>query len=211
MNAKANADIQIKTLVESISIKDKLLEIQKRVSGTVGFDSVNPHFKNKYASLETVLEKILPVANEVGLVITQKIGWVDGFWCVRTLVMDNSSIEELSCMPVINPKGDAQGFGSALSYAKRYSLMSAFAMVGGLEDDDAETASGRPTGQKIPTKAIDPTYQATDYDKRRLGDMMKMAGVTAIPEMQDIAKKCMGKSWDICETILDEIITRKGV
>jgi hypothetical protein len=210
MNAKANADIQIKTLVESISIKDKLLEIQKRVSGTVGFDSVNPHFKNKYASLETVLEKILPVANEVGLVITQKIALVDGFWCVRTLVMDNSAIEELSCMPVINPKGDAQGFGSALSYAKRYSLMSAFAMVGGLEDDDAETASGRPTGQKLPPK-VDPTYQASDSDKQRLGGMMKMAGVMAIPEMQDIAKKCMGKSWDICETILDEYITRKGV
>jgi hypothetical protein len=83
-------------------------------------------------------------------------------------------------------------------------------MVGGLEDDDAETASGRPTGQKLPPK-VDPTYQASDSDKQRLGGMMKMAGVMAIPEMQDIAKKCMGKSWDICETILDEYITRKGV
>lgn len=204
MNAKDNSDTQIKTLVESMSIKDKLLEIQKRVGGVVGFDSINPHFKNKYASLETVLEKILPVANEVGLVITQKIGFVDGFWCVRTLVMDNSSMEEMSCMPIINPKGDAQGFGSALSYAKRYSLMSAFSMVGGKEDDDAEAASGRPAPQKSST------YQATDADKYRLLDMMKMAGITGPSGMQEIAKKCMGKNWDVCETILDEYITREG-
>jgi hypothetical protein len=192
-----------------VSLYTKLLVMQERCSGVVEFDSVNPHFKNKYASLETVLHKLLGVANEVGLVISQRIKLVDGFWVVTTIVTDETETLELSCMPIINPKQDAQGFGSALSYAKRYSLMAAFCMVGGLEDDDAETSQGRPTGTKLPPKVSG--YQGTDADKGKLGTMMKTVGIVDQNAMRNTANKCLGKPWDECELIVaQESVLLKG-
>lgn len=199
-----------KEITGKVSLYTKLLVMQERCSGVVGFDSVNPHFKNKYASLETVLEKLLPIANEVGLVISQRVGIVEGFWCVSTVVRDETETETLCVMPVINPKQDAQGFGSALSYAKRYSLMSAFCMVGGLEDDDAETAQGRPTGTKLPPKQVS-GYQGTDADKGKLGTMMKTVGIVDQNAMRNTANKCLGKNWEECELIVaQESVLLKG-
>jgi hypothetical protein len=204
---KTAADIQVE---KKLSLKGKMLEIQRRCAGVVNFDSVNPHFKNKYASLETVLEKLLPVANEVGLILSQRVGYFDGFWSVCTVVADEDGMEVISTMPVINPKQDAQGFGSALSYAKRYSLMSAFSMVGGQEDDDAETAQGRPTGTKLPQKPVS-TYQGTDNDKQVLGTMLKTVGIVDQNAMRNTANKCLGKKWDECELIVaQESVLLKG-
>jgi len=192
-----------------LTLREKLLEMQKWCSGVVKFDSVNPHFKNKYASLEAVIEKLMLQANAVGLIISQQVFMNDGFWCVSTVVADKNDKEVLCVMPIINPKQDAQGFGSALSYAKRYSLMAVFCMVGGQEDDDAETAQGRPTGTKIPTKEV--TYQGTDTDKLKLGPMMEKAGFKDRIVMATIAKKCFGKKWDDCEFIIADEAFKMGV
>jgi hypothetical protein len=137
--------------------------------------------------------------NEVGLVLTQKVALVDGFWTVRTVVMDETALEELCCMPIVNPKGDAQGFGSALSYAKRYSLMSAFCLVGGEEDDDGEGAQGRDTRREN-IQAKKPIYDGSEKD--RLFAMFKEAGLT-VEKMKELAPKLIGKTWDDCQKAID--------
>ena len=192
---------------EPMSIKDKLLMIQRKVAGTIAFDSTNPHFKNKYASLEQVLNKLMPAVNEAGIVLTQKIALVEGFWCVRTVVMDSVALEELSCMPIINPKGDAQGFGSALSYAKRYSLLSAFCMVGGEEDDDGEGAQGRDTRREPINKlAAIVRYDGSPEAKVKLAELFKKFQATT-DQMKAIAPTLIGKTWSECEVAIDGHIT----
>ena len=102
-------------------------------------DSNNPHFKSKYADLESVADAIKPalVANE--LFFAQVTHEQQGGVCVETVV-HHSSGESMSFGKLFVPAGkqDAQGYGSALTYARRYGLMTAFGVCP--EDDDGNAA-----------------------------------------------------------------------
>ena len=127
-----------------------LLEAQ-RLAKNPGKDAKNPHFGNRYASLAAVLEAALPVLNGQGLAVVQ---WVEGDEtgpALHTLVAHESG-QWMQLDPMYLPatKRDAQGFGSAVTYARRYSLQ---ALVGitAEDDDDGEAAAGR-AGEIRPAK-----------------------------------------------------------
>jgi len=103
------------------------------------FDSQNPHFKNKYASLATVRDTITPPLAKQGLTVIQLLGQKEGGITCETVLLHSSGqwISETLFMP--SAKQDAQGFGSAITYARRYALMAICGVVGD-EDDDAEHA-----------------------------------------------------------------------
>lgn len=100
----------------------------------------NPHFKSKYADLGSVIDAIKPPLIEHGLFFTQRSHPAENGVSVET-VLHHESGEELSLGTLYVPanKQDAQGFGSALTYARRYGLMTAFGVPA--EDDDGSAAS----------------------------------------------------------------------
>lgn len=102
-------------------------------------DKTNPHFRSKYADLGNVIDAIKPALVQHGLWFIQTVHNVPGCAAVETIIM-HSSGESLSCGVVSIPvnKLDAQGFGSALTYARRYSLSAAFGVAP--EDDDGNEA-----------------------------------------------------------------------
>jgi hypothetical protein len=105
-------------------------------------DATNPHFKNKYASLVSCLEAVRPLQeNGIALFQPPASHGTDGV-CVATLLIHSSGewIRGELYMPAA--KKDPQGFGSALSYARRYCLVATVGL--GTDDDDAESAV-RPT------------------------------------------------------------------
>ncbi len=104
-------------------------------------NAANPHFKSKYADLAEVLNTVRPVFSKHGLSITQHPDCTDGIVEVETMVLHTSGQYMVSSIKVPITKVDAQGVGSAITYARRYSL----AAVAGIaqEDDDAESAIGR--------------------------------------------------------------------
>lgn len=110
-------------------------------------DAVNPHFKNRYASLSSVRQAITAVFSKHGLSVVQPFEphGADGV-CIVTLLMHESGewIRSRLYLPVT--KKDPQGFGSAISYGRRYSL-AAIANIASDDDDDAEHAS-KPTAPK---------------------------------------------------------------
>jgi hypothetical protein len=108
------------------------------------FDKLNPHFKNKFASLASVRDAVIPCLSAHGVACLQDVTNVEGGVACTTILM-HSSGESLRLGPLKMPvsKGDAQGFGSAATYARRYHLM-AVANVVGDEDDDANEATGKP-------------------------------------------------------------------
>lgn len=122
--------------------------------------ATNPHFKSKYADLGSVIDAIKPALIKHGLFFTQRChgGSGDPGVFVET-VLHHSSGEELSLGELFVPanKQDAQGFGSALTYARRYGLMTAFGVPA--EDDDgnaAVKATANPTtGEERPNKCSD--------------------------------------------------------
>jgi hypothetical protein len=96
-------------------------------------DSTNPAFKSKYADLASVMDACLPALNKHGIAVFQPAYDDESGRYVKT-VLAHASGETLECrVPLILGKADMQGYGSAVTYARRYGLMG---MAGIAPDDD---------------------------------------------------------------------------
>lgn len=130
-----------------------LVKAQAKMTGAMR-NSENPHFRSKYADLASVREACFSALNSEGLSILQAPSskMRDGglFLDLETLLMHTSGqfISDILSVPVTKP--DAQGVGSAISYARRYAL-SAFTGVAP-EDDDGNAAVGNGNGHARATK-----------------------------------------------------------
>jgi len=111
--------------------------------------STNPHFRSKYADLAACIEAVIDALNNNGIYLMQLTEEHEGGVKVSTTFIHESG-EQLSggslFMPAI--KHDAQGYGSALSYARRYSLMAACA-ISGVDDDGNQATKSAPVAQAI--------------------------------------------------------------
>ena len=103
-------------------------------------DSANPFFKSKYADLNSVMGAVKPAFAKHGLAFVQVCHDADNCAKVETIIVHESG-QQLSAGSVSVPvsKHDAQGYGSALTYARRYSLAAAAGV--GAEDDDGNAAA----------------------------------------------------------------------
>lgn len=114
-------------------IYKKLLEFQK-LGISIRKDKRNPHFKNEYASLNEVLDKVKQPLNEIGVVVLQN-PCSEGLTTVFHDTEDETEFK--SYVPYINHT-DMQKLGGAITYARRYALVSMLALED--EDTDGETA-----------------------------------------------------------------------
>ena len=99
----------------------------------------NPHFKSKYADISAVIDAVKPALIAHGLFFTQHPEPSDRGVTVETWI-HHAGGDSLSLGKLFVPanKQDAQGFGSALTYARRYALVTAFGVP--TEDDDGNAA-----------------------------------------------------------------------
>lgn len=112
----------------------------------------NPHFRSKYADLGSVMDACLPALNERGIAVIQPTGEDDTGRFVETIMIHGESGEQLSCrVPLIVGKNDMQGYGSAVTYARRYGLM---AMAGIAPEDDDGNAAAKAAPKQEPPKPI---------------------------------------------------------
>lgn len=115
--------------------------------------SKNPHFKSQYADLSTCVEAVIDGLNENGIYLMQKtFEHNDGVVVETIFIHESGETMEAGRLFVPVARGDAQGFGSALTYARRYSLMAACGIAP--EDDDGNAASKKP-----PEKRPEPVQQ----------------------------------------------------
>lgn len=99
-------------------------------------DSTNPHFKNRYASLASCVEALRPLHEQgIGVIQPPALAGPDGV-CVSTLLVHSSGEWIRGDLYMPATKKDAQGFGSALTYARRYCLVSTVGLA--TDDDDGE-------------------------------------------------------------------------
>lgn len=115
--------------------------------------SVNPHFKSKYADLAECIEAVNEALLNNGIAMYQETSEDSTGVTVETVFMHESG-EAMRCGKLHVPaaKQDPQGYGSALSYARRYSLMAACGIAP--EDDDSNAAS-RAKPAPVPPSYID--------------------------------------------------------
>jgi len=124
------------------NIATALVKAQKAF-GPALKSSTNPHFKSRYADLSACVEAVIDSLNNNGIALIQQNQPSPDGVIIETIFLHESG-ESLNCGQLFVPanKHDAQGFGSALTYARRYSLMAACGIAP--EDDDGNTASRKP-------------------------------------------------------------------
>jgi hypothetical protein len=176
-------------------------------------DAVNPHLKNKYADLASVWDACREalVANGFCVVQTGRQSGPAGVCVVTTLGHSSGEwIRGEMYMPAQKP--DAQGFGSALTYARRYGLA---AIVGvSPEDDDANEAS-LPGPQRGPIKAPAATaqQQATSLPTQ-LADSVTMLDRAVALNAELAAARNMGEIhevWNKVNALVRDGLPRKSV
>jgi hypothetical protein len=148
---------------------------------TVVKDRTNPHFKNRYATLDAIMETVRPVLAKHGLSIVQGCtipSEVDGrlvAFAVETMVLHASGefLSNMVYMPLA--KQSAQDAGSALTYGRRYGV-SALLSLATDDDDDGEQASGnqrQASNQRPAAASAARTTDASDKQKAFLAKLSK--------------------------------------
>ena len=156
--------------------------------------STNPHFRSKYVDLAGCIEAVVDALNAAGIALIQRTSEDNTGVTVETVFVHESG-EMLECGKLHVPasKQDPQGYGSALTYARRYSLMAAAGIAP--EDDDGNAASRTPTPKVSATKtdlvppsrmavvadvaaAIDERMSANDV----IGAFEEYSGITDVEE-----------------------------
>ena len=139
-----------------------LIEAQKTITHA-SKDGKNPYFKSDYATLEEVITTVKPPLNDNGVMFQQVTHPSDIGVCVETVFYGHDGELRTGGFHVPADKRDPQGYGSALTYAKRYSLSMACG-IGHQKDDDAETAM-------IKRKKTDEVYK---MPKQAVKNVMKV-------------------------------------
>jgi hypothetical protein len=125
---------------ESIKqIAEALVSAQKEIRFAVK-DSTNPHYKSKYANINSVIDAVKAPLNNNGIALIQSLSPSDDNKLHLTTRLIHSSgewIEDTAVCPL--QKQDPQGLGSAISYIRRYSLSAMCAVYA--DDDDGQSAA----------------------------------------------------------------------
>ena len=129
---------------------DTLLDALAAAAGAMDnpkFDSTNPHFRSKFASLAACEAVVRPRLAEHGVMYRQTCAKDDGGSWLVTIAYGKGAEVEMSRVPLVMVASDPQKQGSALTYAKRYGLCAAFGLAGE-EDDDGNAATEATRGQQ---------------------------------------------------------------
>lgn len=115
-----------------------LLEVQQEISHAKA-SATNPHFKSQYVPFEALWDYAKEYLNNKGILIQQMSHECRVGACIETVLYGFGDSLSTGKMIVRADKPTAQSFGSAVTYAKRYSLSMALG-IGADKDDDANKA-----------------------------------------------------------------------
>jgi hypothetical protein len=171
--------------------------------------STNPYFTSKYADLAACVEAVIDALNNNGIALIQKCHESDTGVNVETLLLHESG-ESLSCgvLHVPASKQDPQGYGSALTYARRYSLMAACGIAP--EDDDGNAASrtARNPLDSIPKLAGVPIPSPKEkVDLETIKEDIPSSVKTTLPSPGSVRLQIPGKDAIECKNI-EEFISQ---
>jgi hypothetical protein len=161
-------------------IASALVKAQKAF-GPALKQSNNPHFKSRYADLATCVEAVIDALNDNGIALIQQTDLCESGVIVETVfVHETGETYNAGKLHVPASKHDAQGYGSALTYARRYSLMAACGIAP--EDDDGNAATAAPPQRRVVAQAPAPA-KASALDVETITKLAESKGV-------DVAAVC---------------------
>jgi hypothetical protein len=149
------------------NINEKLLAFQQKMEA-VKKTKKNPHFKNTYADINEILSEVKPLLSDLNLVLRQPI--IDGLQC--SIITDVESSESVTSCIKLPDNLQPQQLGSAITYFRRYTLVSLLCLETEEDTDGNNTA---------------PTPQSTQpADDKKWLNVTNQDGVTITKEYANI-------------------------
>lgn len=141
----------MKTSESIVKVSAAIVEAQALVK-TASKDAENTFFNNsKYATLASVIEACKEALAKAKLAVIQAPIKLDDQLFVETRIQHESGEYFEILTPLLFTKQDMQGFGSAITYAKRYALGSLL-NIATEEDDDGNDAAKKEADKKTPAQ-----------------------------------------------------------
>lgn len=151
-------------------------------------DADNPFFKSKYVPLESVVQMIDNVAPKHGLsyfqsTVTDEIGRAG---VITVITHESGEYIELDPLYLKLDKQTAQGAGSAITYARRYSLSSAFGVASDVDDDGNQATQDTNNHVKEAIKSGYAFLKKLGVSEKEVRTyVIEQARVTAITKVND--------------------------
>lgn len=147
---------------------DKVAEALAKANAhlkAIGKDRTNPHFKNKYATLDAIMDAVRPALAAQGLSIVQGAKETTDGFNVVTMVVHSSGQFISNVVPVPIGKQDAQGVGSALTYGRRYGVSSLLALATDEDDDGNQASKAKPESKRVESPKAEPKPEPKVEDR----------------------------------------------
>jgi len=135
--------------MDKLTFEQKLLAIQLEV-GAIKKDQTNPHFKNTYFDINSLLEVLKPVLNKHKIVLMQPLSGGD----MQTILIDTEDGVRYESQVTLPTNPDPQKMGAIITYFRRYSLTSLLALEA--EDTDANDTAPVAPVRPSTSKALPP-------------------------------------------------------
>lgn len=195
----------MKTSQEIKAISKAIVAAQPEIAAAIK-TSINPHFKSKYADLSAVWEACKDVLKSHKLAVIQTFSSEnkDGTVLVKTRLVHDSGEWMEGELPMPYKDNNPQAVGSAITYARRYSLSAMLGIVTE-EDDDANHASQQTYAKPIPKEP------ARSFDKHeklltRILEDTPLEGDEFLEGLRGISKNITAKKFtELTERQVDYI------
>ena len=147
-----------------------LLNVQRQLQPAIK-DAVNPFVKNKYATLNSIMDCCRSVLIDNGILLVQHQVPAEPGYCgiVTKLVHADTGQYQAGLAMIPLAKNDAQGFGSACTYGRRYALSAMLGIV--TEEDDDGNAASFPQ-EKCPSRRTSRSQSSTAQKKIPLSQIL---------------------------------------
>ena len=160
--------------------------------------ATNPHYKSKYADLGACVEAVVGGLHANGIALLQTTReCADGVIVATNFVHESGEILTGGELRVPAQKQDPQGYGSALTYARRYSLMTACGLAP--EDDDGNAASGngkKPAAKTAPVQSQDDGLRHAEPQAPQPADTQTHADAATDKQKKALFAKSIAKFGD---------------
>ena len=141
----------------------------------------------KFASLSSLRDAVVPVLAKHGIAVTQSgIQLESGAWVIRT-TLHKGGETIVGDTPIIANDNKAQGFGSGMTYAKRYGLAAIVCLASEQDDDGAEAQKSPPGDQKITANQVTEISAEIDRlgaDRQKFLSHFKITDIKQLSAMQ---------------------------
>lgn len=146
-------------------------------------DKTNPHFKSQYADLTAVWDACREALSKNKIAVIQAPEVYEGKLILHTTLAHSSGEQISGTFPVTPVQNTPQGIGSAMTYARRYSLASMVGVAPEGDDDDGNAGSaGTPTNGA--TKDTSPPAQVKEKARPRIVEPAPAQQARVLPKIE---------------------------